>query len=127
VVDGGKRWYHTGDKVLRHEDVYICKGRLDSQVKIAGHRVELLDVESHLRAMDGVENAVCFTRGRDSERHIVAILITQVDLGLLHVRTHLADKLPAYMLPRRVHCVSDAPTNRSGKLDRLALKGRFET
>ena len=126
VMDGGKRWYRTGDKVLRHEDVYICKGRLDSQVKIAGHRVVLLDVETHLRSMDGVENAICFTKGDDTERHIVVVLVASDDLSVLEVRAHLEDKIPAYMLPRRVHCVDNAPTNRSGKLDRLALREQFE-
>ena len=44
----GKRWYLTGDKVVNFKELWFCKGRLDSQVKVSGHRIELMDVEAHL-------------------------------------------------------------------------------
>lgn len=125
VVEDDKRWYRTGDKVVIHDGLYVCKGRLDSQVKIAGHRVELLDVEAHLRAMDGVENAVCFTLGDDETRYVAAVLITDRDIDLLTVRQRLEKKLPPYMLPKRIKCLASPPTNRSGKVDRVALREGF--
>jgi D-alanine--poly(phosphoribitol) ligase subunit 1 len=126
VEENDKRWYYTGDKVSLYQDVYICKGRLDSQVKVSGQRVELLDVESHLRYLDGVEGAVCLTRGSDETRHIVAILLSSRDFSTTEVRDHLAKHLPSYMLPRRVYCVRNFPTNRSGKVDRMVLKEQVD-
>ncbi len=46
----GKRWYKTGDLALRDRDgIFHYLGRIDNQVKVRGYRVELEDVESHLR------------------------------------------------------------------------------
>ena len=127
VIENGERWYHTGDKVVIHDGLYVCKGRLDSQVKIAGHRVELLDVEAHLRAMEDVDNAICFTVGEDEARYVAAVLITETDIDLRTVRNRLEKKLPPYMLPKRIQCLASPPTNRSGKVDRVALREGFPT
>lgn len=121
----GRRWYHTGDKVIRHGDVYVCKGRLDSQVKIGGYRVELMDTEAHLRSLDGVEGAICFTDGDDASRFIVAALHASREVTLAEVRRHLGERLPAYMIPRKVFTLRDVPTNKNGKLDRLAIRDAY--
>jgi len=49
--------------VIFEDGVYFCKGRLDSQIKIGGYRIELLDVESHLRTLSGTDAALCFAEG----------------------------------------------------------------
>ncbi|WP_010274239.1 AMP-binding protein, partial [Corynebacterium bovis] len=55
----GARWYRTGDHgYWGPGDLLFFVGRRDNQVKIRGHRVELGDVEHHLRAVPGVEAAV---------------------------------------------------------------------
>ena len=74
---------------------------------------------------NGVENAVCFTLGDDETRYIAAVLITERDIDLLTVRQRLEKKLPPYMLPKRIQCLASPPTNRSGKVDRVALKEGF--
>lgn len=121
-VEGDRRWYLTGDKVMVQDGVYICKGRLDSQVKLHGHRVELMDVESQLRRLDGIESAICYTDGEDAAKMIVAVMITAKSYNLSEVRAFLEDKLPGYMLPRQVFCTADAPLNKSGKIDRARLR-----
>lgn len=126
VVDG-VRWYRTGDKVVVLGDTFICKGRLDSQIKIGGYRIELMDVESHLRALDGVESAVCFVEGGDLNKVIVAVLITAKLYTLSEVRAFLGGRLPSYMLPRRIHCVKDLPLNKSGKVDRAGIIAEYSS
>jgi D-alanine--poly(phosphoribitol) ligase subunit 1 len=46
----GKRWYLTGDLAVRDGDgVFHWLGRIDNQVKVRGHRIELEEVDAHLR------------------------------------------------------------------------------
>ena len=120
-----KRWYRTGDKLIRYEDVYLCKGRLDSQVKIGGYRIELMEVESQLRKLDGVESSLCFITGEGVEKLIVAVLISQKNYDTITVRNHLKEWLPGYMLPRRVHCLTTSPLNKSGKIDRAGIIAKY--
>lgn len=124
VIDG-QRWYRTGDKVVGFEGVQVCKGRLDAQVKVGGYRVELTDTEAHLRTLDGVEGAVCFTDGEDASRIIVAALHAARPITLAEVRDHLKERLPAYMIPRRVFTLTDVPINKNGKLDRFAIREAY--
>jgi acyl-coenzyme A synthetase/AMP-(fatty) acid ligase len=123
----GKRWYRMGDKVVPHKDVYICKGRLDSQVKIGGYRVELMEVESHLRTLDGVDAAVSFVEGDGAEKVVVAVLVTPSDYSLQQVREYLKTRLPGHMLPRKVFCTANAPLNKSGKIDRAGIRETYES
>lgn len=121
----GKRWYRMGDRVSHESGVYICKGRLDSQVKIGGYRVELMGIESHLRTMEGVESAVCFLEGEGAEKVIVAVLIGPSTPTLGDVRSHLKLRLPGYMLPRKVFCTADPALNKSGKIDRAGIRETY--
>lgn len=121
-----RRWYRMGDKIVRHKDVYICKGRLDSQIKIGGYRVELMEVESHLRTIADVEAAICFVEGDGAEKTIVAVLITPSNSSLQKVREHLKHRLPGHMLPRKVFCTANAPLNKSGKIDRAGIRETYE-
>ena len=123
----GKRWYRMGDKIVRHKDVYFCRGRLDSQIKIGGYRVELMEVESRLRTIDDVEAAICFVEGTDAKKIIVAVLITPSTYTIKQVREHLRVRLPGHMLPRKVFCVADAPLNKSGKIDRAGIRETYES
>ncbi|MDA0655116.1 MAG: AMP-binding protein [Proteobacteria bacterium] len=118
----GKRWYATGDKVVVDNGLYVCKGRLDSQVKIGGYRIELSDIEAHLRGVDGVDAAICFVSGEDPAKTIVAVLHSDREIALNEVRAHLKDKLPHYMIPRKVVTLAKMPLNKSGKIDRALLK-----
>jgi non-ribosomal peptide synthetase component F len=52
----GKRWYRTGDLAYRDSSrTYHHLGRIDNQVKVRGHRVELEEVEGHLREVYGTD------------------------------------------------------------------------
>src|SRR5439155_7416514 len=54
----GQRAYHTGDWGRVRDGLLFCEGRMDSQIKLHGHRIELGDVEANLRALPGVRDAV---------------------------------------------------------------------
>ena len=127
IMENEERWYKTGDKVIEFEGLYICKGRLDSQIKLNGYRIELMDVEAHLRTIPNVNSAVCFVSNKNKNRPIfITVINAKKAVGLAEVRDHLKNKLPSYMIPRKVYNMQKIPLNKSGKIDRLAVKAMFE-
>ncbi|MDB4957889.1 MAG: non-ribosomal peptide synthetase [Myxococcales bacterium] len=114
----GTRMYRTGDRVRRNADGTLgFLGRTDDQVKIRGVRIELGEIEAALRAHASVaEAAVVATRGA-----LVAHVVTRSAVDPDAIRTHLAARLPAYMVPPTIAVVAALPRLASGKLDRRAL------
>ena len=49
----GQRAYRTGDWGRDREGLVFFEGRMDSQVKVNGYRIELGDLEANLRALPG--------------------------------------------------------------------------
>jgi amino acid adenylation domain-containing protein len=120
----GRSYYRTGDRVRRPSgDGHLrYLGRLDAQIKVLGHRVELGEVEAAVREETGVEAvvAVGWPRTLAGAAAIVAFLAdTDVDVAAL--RSRLARRLPNYMVPREVRLLPDLPLNANGKWDRAAL------
>jgi acyl-coenzyme A synthetase/AMP-(fatty) acid ligase len=119
------KYYRTGDRVLRRatDGVLVYLGRLDNQIKILGHRVELGEIEGVIRQVSGVEGVVALgwplTAG-GAEAIEVFIETEYSDASAL--RTELKEKLPVYMLPRHVRILRCFPKNQNGKYDRKALQ-----
>lgn len=100
--------------------VYL--GRMDHQIKVQGHRVELGEVEALLKKEAGVEVAVAvgWPLTASGSRAIEAFLVCrQVDTESL--RQTLKTKLPIYAVPRKIHVIETWPLNANGKIDRREL------
>ncbi|WP_225840229.1 amino acid adenylation domain-containing protein [Streptomyces sp. NK08204] len=117
-------WYRTGDLGRRTADgIFLYAGRLDSQVKILGHRVELGEVEAHLRDQEGVDQAVVVAVPGDEEgTTVMAAVLCGPDADVYAVEEGLRDCLPPYMIPLTFHLVDRLPLNANGKIDRGALR-----
>ncbi|MFI6507569.1 AMP-binding protein [Streptosporangium sp. NPDC050855] len=116
-------WYRTGDRVAWRDGLLVHLGRLDQQVKISGHRVELGEVECALRGQPGVrEAAVLAMPGPDGEPELTAAC-TGSDLDALTLVKGVTQVLPGYMVPRSVTLLAELPLNANGKVDRRALAG----
>ncbi|WP_162292899.1 non-ribosomal peptide synthetase [Actinophytocola xinjiangensis] len=114
----GQRVYRTGDLVRRRADgVLEYVGRVDSQVKVRGFRVEPGEVESVLLRAPGVTGAVVVGDGDRLVGHVLG----DVDVGA--VRGFVADVLPEYMVPSLVRATT-FPLTANGKVDRDALSSR---
>jgi acyl-coenzyme A synthetase/AMP-(fatty) acid ligase len=117
-------FYRTGDRVRRPvgNAPLTHLGRIDFQVKILGHRVELGEVEAVVREATGLDGIVAvgwpvtpsgyggvevFLEGTASDREAI--------------RTTVASRLPEYMVPRRLHFLDRLPRNVNGKFDRRAM------
>jgi amino acid adenylation domain-containing protein len=122
-----RRFYRTGDLVARLPNgEYTFLGRADQQIKVLGHRVELQEVEAHLRRHPGVEHAVAFgwpPSGTTADA-VVAFVSGSVQTTdeLLSIAK---SALPPYMVPRQVFILGEMPLNPNGKVDRRALESRL--
>jgi D-alanine--poly(phosphoribitol) ligase subunit 1 len=125
-----KRWYRTGD--LGFEDPsgkFHHLGRIDNQVKVRGMRVELEEVESHLRAVYQTDlvAAVAWPVEHGSAAGIIGFVTGPAPAAASDEkrRAQLKSQLPAYMVPTEVHHVSALPLNANGKVDRKALLSKL--
>jgi aryl carrier-like protein len=118
VHHGGERRYRTGDRVRRlpSGDLEFL-GRLDTQVKIRGHRVELGEIEAALSADPAVRQAVVALQG-DA---LVGYVVPAGNCGGEALSERLAESLPAYMVPQTWIILEHLPLTANGKVDRGAL------
>ncbi len=120
----GKKYYRTGDIATKLPDgnFNYC-GRIDHQVKIQGFRVELSEVEHHVRTIVNGPNAVALAIEAGSQGlNQIEIVIESVAMNTEELLQTLKTKLPSYMMPANVHYINPFPLNVNGKTDRKALK-----
>jgi amino acid adenylation domain-containing protein len=119
----GKRYYRTGDIAFRNEDGnFIYCGRVDHQVKIQGFRVELSEIEFHLRAITGSSNVVALAMNSSNGLTQINVVFEGTHNDTTEIIEILKTKVPPYMIPAQVHFVATFPLNTSGKTDRKALQ-----
>lgn len=128
--DPHARLYRTGDRVRFLADGAIeFLGRLDRQVKIRGHRIELDEIEAAITRLPGVREAVVAVRGDTTEaRQLVAFVVAAANFGPppANLLRDLKPLLPEYMLPASIVWLKALPLNASGKIDRHALLASSE-
>lgn len=117
-------YYRTGDRVRRpHGDgpmTYL--GRVDFQVKISGHRVELGEIEAVLRELTGSSEVVALGWPRtDTGYSGVAAFVGAERIDVSRIREAMLARLPDYMVPREIRAIDEFPLNVNGKFDRKAL------
>ncbi|WP_281356742.1 condensation domain-containing protein [Amycolatopsis anabasis] len=119
----GTRMYRTGDRVLSRPDGSLeFVERRDFQVKIRGHRIELGEIESTLNGHPAVTDAVVVVHGKEkSDQQLVAYVVPGEPIEAADLRGHLADLLPAYLVPSAFVLLDRLPLTAHGKVDRKAL------
>ncbi|MFF2650709.1 amino acid adenylation domain-containing protein [Streptomyces sp. NPDC058045] len=128
VTQDGQRWYRTGDLGrFRGDGLLEFLGRLDNQLKIAGHRIEAGEIEAALEAHPAVARAAVIAVGERTARRLVAFAVPQdpapaVEPALAEdLLGSLAERVPAYAVPSRVLLLPALPLTANGKTDRAAL------
>jgi amino acid adenylation domain-containing protein len=122
-------WYRTGDRA-RHtrEHGLVFLGRLDRQVKIAGHRVELQEIEAVLhRAAGANAAAIAWPLGPDGLARGIVGFVGQTAQPLDDMLDASRRALPPYAVPSAIYRVADWPLNSSGKTDHARLRDLMET
>jgi amino acid adenylation domain-containing protein len=123
-------YYRTGDHVRRpakQKDPIVYLGRVDQQVKVLGHRLELGEVEALLREQPGVDSAVAigWPLTASGAGGVVAF-VTGNGLKGDVIRAKLQSRLPFYAVPREIRVMSQLPLNVNGKIDRRVLHSMLE-
>lgn len=118
-----ERFYKTGDLCLQDADADIMYiGRMDSQVKIQGFRVELLEVEYYARQFLKDINVIAATFINTIGNTEIGLVIESYPFDSAVAIGHIKDALPSYMVPTRIIFRPVFPYNINGKIDREALK-----
>jgi amino acid adenylation domain-containing protein len=124
---GAGPWYATGDLV--HEDAsgnLVFRGRLDHQVKVRGHRVELEAVESELAQLPGVDAVgVIVVTEHDGTARLIAGIEADDGVDPTELRRSLGAVLPSFAVPDVIIRDPELPRTTSGKVDRRALEERY--
>lgn len=124
----GARCYRTGDLVERDGDGLLhYVGRLDSQVKLRGHRIELQEIDRALRAASGLDLAVALALPADGPVQEIVGVVASADLDTQGVLDRCKARLPDAMLPARIVALDDLPLNDNGKIDRKAVAAMVAT
>jgi D-alanine--poly(phosphoribitol) ligase subunit 1 len=130
-TDASWRTYRTGDMgYLDESGMLHYRGRLDFQVKLNGHRIELGDIEANLRRLPGVSNAVVLPHYHNNKvAYLVACVVaapaddaaeSELKRGLA-LKERLADETPSYMIPRLFRFFEGFPLTANGKVNREKL------
>ena len=123
--DGGPaRLFRTGDRGhWRADGALVLLSRVDTQVKVRGHRVEPAEIEAALIACPGVRAATVALRpDHTGEPWLVAYVVRQTPPPPAEtLREALATRLPIYMVPQRFVLLDALPLTPNGKVDVQAL------
>jgi len=123
VRDG---WLHTGDAASVAEDgVYTVLGRLDDVRKIGAERISLVEIDSELLRLAGVEDAAAAVERDDvyGERLVAYVAGSDAlrERSRAELRDELAQRVAWHKVPHRFLRVAALPRNRVGKLQRGLL------
>ncbi|WP_371575406.1 amino acid adenylation domain-containing protein [Streptomyces sp. NBC_01314] len=120
--DRSQVMYRTGDVGRWLPDGNLdCAGRVDHQVKVRGHRIELSEIDSALERLPGVDGAVTLARELRGEKRLVAFYCGTAEPDLPTFHAGLSASLPAYMHPEILVRMTEFPLTGNGKVDRKAL------
>src|SRR5882757_4968785 len=120
-VSGGRR-YRTGDLARWRADGNLeYLGRTDDEVKVRGNRVNLGEVQAAMESCPGVRSAVVIAEPSDTHGiHLIGYVLGEF-VSVDQLGRHLAQRLPAYMIPTTFVELDALPLTGSGKVDRRAL------
>lgn len=118
-----KKIYHTGDLAKWLPDgnlVYL--GRIDSQIKLRGFRIELEEIEKNFLEIPGVKDVAVIVKKRDGEIYLCGFYTAKAELVADKIKDILSVKLPDYMIPTQIIKLPSIPLTANGKIDRVALE-----
>jgi acetyl-CoA synthetase len=122
-------WYFTGDGAKRDADGYLwLLGRVDDVMKVSGHRISTMEVESALVDHPSVAESAVIGKHHDvKEQAIVAFVTVKegvkgTDALAKELKEHVSKKIGSIARPDDVLFTAELPKTRSGKIMRRLLR-----
>ncbi|CAM2010373.1 AMP-binding protein [Acanthopleuribacter pedis] len=125
--DDDRIWYRTGDFVRYQDGCFYYLGRLDNQVKLRGHRVELQEIEHAIQTIAQCEAVVAVPWPLDQRRKeaVVAVLPAAAEVDPVLLKAQCKTQLPEYMVLKDLYFIDRMPLNNNGKIDRRDIERRL--
>jgi len=124
----GATWYRSGDLGFVNAQGQIeCLGRLDNQIKVAGRRVEIGEIEAVLARWPGLSDLVVVPvkDAQGQVKELVGFTTGQLSAqDLADLKKASTQSLDALFFPKRFVTLAQLPYAVSGKVDRRALMDR---
>lgn len=119
----GSRLYRTGDLVRQHDTGLLDHhGRVDTQLKVRGYRIEASEVEKVLLDHPKIADAAVVTMpDPEGQPQLVAYLVARGLIGAAELRTFASERLSSYKVPSAYTFMPRLPRNLGNKVDRRAL------
>lgn len=121
----GARLYRTGDLGRYRSDGNLeFLGRIDSQVKVRGFRIEPGEIEAVLGEHPRVREAVIVAREDEpGHKKLVAYVVPNslAEFDAAELRTWVKTRLPTFAVPALFAILEELPLSPNGKVDRQRL------
>ncbi len=129
-----RRLYKTGDWCRELPDGTIdFIGRIDQQLKINGHRIEIKEIELVIQKHEAVNQCLVIPTGENEKKKLIAFVKTvyckssndgniySSTIDVHELKLSLSECLPAYMIPNKIIELAYFPTTLNGKTDHKKL------
>jgi acetyl-CoA synthetase len=121
--------YYTGDYAIRDADGYFwLLGRADEVLKIAGHRIGTMEIESALVSHPAVSEAATIGKPHEVKGESISIfaILKQgyepTEELKQELKKHVREVIGPVATPEEIYFVHSLPKTRSGKIMRRVLK-----
>jgi acetyl-CoA synthetase len=121
--------YLAGDGARRDKDGYFwVLGRLDDVIKVSGHRLGTMEIESSLVSHKAVAEAAVDGKADEIKGEVVvAYVILESDAQASdelkqELKEHVVDEIGSIARPKQIIFTEELPKTRSGKIMRRVLK-----
>ncbi len=122
----GEKAFRTGDLGTLKNNLLFIEARIGRQVKIAGHRIDLAEVEAAVTASSTIFASAAFTveivTGVKEIWCCVEANQSKIDIDIFKLKAEVRKKIPLYMVPKRFFALNKLPLNANGKIDRDLAK-----
>lgn len=128
IKDNAVKKYYSRDLVnLKEDGSFQLIGRIDRQIKILGHRIELDDIEINLESISLVSSAAVLF---DKEKllivgYVVPSSQTYGNEFISQLEIEIKKKLPTIMCPTYLYALEEMPRTTTGKKDRKLLENIY--
>lgn len=128
---GEDDWFASKDfAVLSTDDCFRIAGRCDNSVNRSGRLLPLVEVETAMESLEGVNRVIVVSHGESKYgKGIAALCIPEKSccLKIEDIKRHCFAKLPGYAIPDRILVIDAPPRLANGKIDRQALTDNLDT